>query len=359
MPGLTSRTLLYLLAGLVLVAWVGLIWGWPRLAGRGAGRIALRATALAVAQATMLSLILVAANRAGNFYSSWSDLLGRYSGGGRLTALHESRARSASAITVLGATAIRVPGRPRDTAVLERVRVHGQISGITMTAHVYLPPGYTRGARAGTRYPVVVAISSAAGSRTSPYGSARLAASATREILAGRMRPSILVTLRPGPGTDRGCVNVPGGPQAAAFLTQDLPAAISTSYRVAVRPGGWGLLADASGGYCALATTLTSAAIFGAAALPPAGYQAPPGPPVVPHSPQFARQDNLLWLARHDPPQPVSVLFTGTTRAAAPFLALARAPMRAASTPLATGPWPLAHVLDWLGRALGPGQVRA
>ncbi len=212
MPGLTSRTLLYLLAGLVLVAWVGLIWGWPRLAGRGAGRIALRATALAVAQATMLSLILVAANRAGNFYSSWSDLLGRYSGGGRLTALHESRARSASAITVLGATAIRVPGRPRDTAVLERVRVHGQISGITMTAHVYLPPGYARGARAGTRYPVVVAISSAAGSRTSPYGSARLAASATREILAGRMRPSILVTLRPGPGTDRGCVNVPGGP---------------------------------------------------------------------------------------------------------------------------------------------------
>ncbi len=51
---------------------------------------------------------------------------------------------------------------------------------------------------------------------------------------AGRMRPMILVMLRPtvAPPRDTECVDVPGGPQTESFFAKDLPEAVSSHYRV-------------------------------------------------------------------------------------------------------------------------------
>jgi enterochelin esterase-like enzyme len=355
--GLTSPALLYLLAGLLAVLLAGLMWAWPRLARPGLRPVALRIVALCAVQVIMISLIFVVVNNVNGFYSSWADLLGRYRGGGTLITLRGGAPTSTASVSVLAVSRVTGPGgRPGGT--LESIRIHGQLSGLAVDAHVYLPPGYPSTRQPGGRYPVIVVISASARARAgskSPYSAQRTAAVVAGQIASRRIAPVILVTLPPGPGRDQGCLNVPGGPQGAMFFAQDLPAAIGSRYRAGGQPGGWALLGDSSGGYCALQLAMTSTATFSAAAMPASGhYQIPPGLAAT-GGPQFRRQDDLQWLLRHQPMQPISVLFTGPGQAR-PFLSLIRSPMRAATARLAAGPAPLVPVLDWLGAALNPGS---
>jgi hypothetical protein len=114
----------------------------------------------------------------------------------------------------------------------------------------------------------------------------------------------------------------------------------------------WALLADSFGGYCALQLAQTSSQTFAAAALPAASYQAPPRPSQPGGSRPLSTQDNLQWLLRHRPMQPVSVLLTGG--GGQPWISLARPPMRVTSTGGAPGQWPAAPALDWSGSQLSP-----
>jgi hypothetical protein len=389
--------LLYLLVILAVLLIAGVTWAWPRLAGAGPRLFGLRVAALCAIQGTLVSLTFVVVNRTNDFYSSWSDLFGRYTGGGLLVASRPGVARQvAAALSVLSASPVAVPGRSQPAGVLESVLIRGQLSGLSLRGQLYLPPGYPSGGkpggagprgvtprgvtrpgvkqggarrqagRASPRYPVIVAISAALSSPTSPYGARRLAAAAASQIVTGRLRPLIVVMLRPGPGADLGCLNEPGGIQAAMFFAQDLPAAIGASYLADRQRSGWGLLADASGGYCALQLALTQAPVFAAAAVPAGSYQAPPGRADWGRGAAFRAQDNLQWLVRHQPMQPIAVLFTGPGQAG-PFLSWARRPMRVAALQRApaaakartAAPWPLAQALDWLGRTLSAGKVSA
>lgn len=363
MLGLTSLSLVIMLAGLAAVLLGGILVGWPRLAGSGARIVALRLTALCSLHAIVLLLVFVIVNRANLFYSSWSDLLGRYKGGGTVVKLTSppGNGGSSAPVSLQATLPIKLPGQQQPAGRLQTVQIRGQLSGITLAAHVYLPPSYPRGARAGRRYPVIVAISGPPGStggNSSPYGAERLASATAMQIVAGRLPPLILVTLQAGPRSDPGCLNVPGGPQAALFFAQDLPAAISSRFLALSQRSDWGLLGDAGGGYCALQLAMTNASSFAAVAVPPGSYQVPPGPRAPAawgRSRQLKTQDNLAWLFRHQPMQPISLLMFGPGSQGV-FSAQARAPMRVASASLASGPWPLAPVIDWLGRELSAGQ---
>jgi len=353
--GLTSPALPYLLGGLLAALLAGLMWAWPRLARPGLRQVALRIVALCAVQVSIVSLIFVVVNNINGFYSSWADLLGQYTGGGTLITLRGGAPVPTMSVSVLSSSRVTRPGgRPGGT--LESIRIRGQLSGLNVDGHVYLPAGYPRTRPPGGRYLVIVVISSGAyAGSSSPYSARRTAVTAAAEIASGRLAPAILVTLPPGPGKDHGCLNVPGGPQDAMFFAQDLPAAIGSRYRTSGPPGGWALLGDSSGGYCALQLAMTSAGTFTAAAVPAADrYQVPPGP-AGGGSPQFRRQENLLWLLQHQPMQPISVLFTGPGRPRS-LLSLIRPPMSGATARLATGRAPLGPVLDWLGAALSLGS---
>lgn len=342
MFGLTSASLAWILAVLAAGLLGLVLWGWPRLAGPGVARIALRLVALCLVQASVLALVLVIVNSTGGFYSSWSDLLGRYTGGGTLSTVHEGSFSGSAGITVVNSVPVSIPGKVHSEGILETVLIHGPESGLTFRGRVYLPPGYPREGRR-MRYPVVVAISSP---QAAPARLARLVTVAAEQMTAGRLKPLVLVTLPAGPGSDLGCLNLPGGPQAALFFSEDLPAAIGSRYAVSTGRGGWALLGDATAGYCALQLVLTNAQVFSAAAVPQGSYAAPPGPPPWGNSPQLRLQDNLAWLVQHQPVQPVSVLFTGPGR---PGLTLATASrVRSRSSAL---------MLDWLGRVLSATSV--
>ena len=366
--GLTSPALMAVVAVVAAAALTAILWYWPRLARRGVLPVVARIGALGVLQLSVLGLIFLIVNSSAEFYSSWSDLLGDQSGGGAIVAGLDGHAgtsenavssQAIAPVTVLAASAVAVPDRPKEAGgQLQTVRLYGQVSGISVLGYVYLPPGY--GTRGETALPVTVVVSGELDSPSNPYGAGSLAGAAASQIAAHRLVPMIIVMLPAGVGQhDQGCLNVPGGAQAGLFFTQDLPQVIGSSYQ-ATPPATrrWAVAGDASGGYCALQLAMTSSETFAVAAVPPGGYTAPPGPAGAGGSPQLRAQDDLSWLLKHQPMQPISVLFTGSG-AGQPFLSAARPPMHVGQTGLAPGKWQLSRVFDWIGGTLQPSAVRS
>jgi len=220
---------------------------------------------------------------------------------------------------------------------------------MSSSGYAYLPPRYPAPHR---RYPVILVISGdGAGSA---YAARQLASDSAAAIKAGKLSPMILIILPP-PRYDQGCLNVPGRQQADTFFTQDVPDAVNSAYRTSPGPSGWALLGDQAGGYCVLHLALTSSFTFSAAALPPGGYQAPPGGYPLGSLPPFRNSDNLYWVFRHYPMQPVWLLFTGAGSGPNLFRAHARPPTRTAAMPLGKGPAALTPVLEWLRSRLAAG----
>jgi hypothetical protein len=352
--GLTSLALAIVLACAVAGVLAIVLVGWRWLASPGASRLALRAGGLAVLQASVLCLVFVLVNRSLVFYSSWSDLLGTDNGGGQVAASRTEQVSTAGWLRVVRVSKVTVPGVPAAGGRLETVQIHGQLSGLTVPARLYLPPGFARpssprpaggaphGAAADAhhaaaspsqsrRYPVIVAITGRASSGDSPYTADHLAAAVATEIAAGRLRPVILLVLpagsgaadgreparaRPGPvpsGTvppgQAGCLNVPGGRLGETFVAEDVPHLLQDRFRASREP--WALLGDQAGGYCSLELALSDPDAFAVAAVPPAGYAEPPAPALAGGSPQVQDQEDPAWLLRHQPAPPVSLLFAG------------------------------------------------
>jgi Putative esterase len=371
--GLTSGTLALVLGLAVAAALVGVVLGWRRLGRPGAGRVAARAVALFAVQVGVVALVFVVANRSLVFYSSWSDLLGSDRADAAVRSALVGRATAADTVQILGESPVTVAGVRGAAGLLAAVRIHGELSGLTVPAQLYLPPGAAPPASSAGRYPVIIAFTSQPATGGSPYAAQNLAAAAAAQIAAGRLPPVILLVLSAGPPrtvrsraglgpgrsrleqTGPGCLDVPGGVQGQTFLTQDIPRLLQGRYRVTA-PGTWGLLGDRAGGYCSLELALSDSAPFAVAAVPRGRYDSPPMAEAG-RSPQIRDQEDLLWQLGHQPAQPVSVLFAGPGASAglgrdARFAALARPPMRVTSIGLAGGRFPLAPVLDWLGAAL-------
>jgi Putative esterase len=336
------------------------LWLWPVLARRGAGAVALRAALLVVLQASVLGVVFVSVNRTYEFYASWSDLLGTDHSVARVAAARPGgtgtvTAGQASPVVTLASSRVTVPGAHRDLGGrLAEVRIAGPVSGITATGHVYLPPGYSPHSRP---LPVIVVISRQADSSAASYGAPRVAAVAAAQIRAGRMAPAIIAVLSPAVAgrADQGCLDSPGGPQAATFFSQDLPRALTLAYHAVPGPAGWAVLGGTGGGYCALQLATAPSGQFAVAAAAPGIYTVPPGRGGTPASPGLRRQDDLLWRLRNWPPPPVRVLFAGAGRPRR-LLSLVRPPMAAATTGPVAGPQPLAPELDWIGHALAAGS---
>jgi len=363
--GLTSPALMAVVAVVGAAALAAILWYWPKLAGGGVVPVLARIAALGVLQLSVLVLIFLIVNSSAEFYSSWSDLFGDQSGGGAIVAGQANAgqspigSRSLAPVTLLGSSAVAVPDRPSEAGGhLQTVRLYGQLSGISVPGYVYLPPGYAAASQAAL--PVTVVVSGELDDPSSSYGAGVLAGAVASQIAAHRIAPMIVVMLPAQVGRhDEGCLNVPGGSQADLFFTQDLPQIIDSDYR-ATPPATrrWAVVADSSGGYCALQLAMTSSQTFAAAAVPPGSYTAPPGPAVSGGSPQIRAQDDLSWLLTHQPMQPISVLFTGAGPGQ-PFLSDARPPMRAGQIGLAPGKWQLSRVFDWIGATLNPPAVRS
>jgi hypothetical protein len=386
--GLTSPDLPYLLVALAFAMLLGIVVFWPWLGRRGLWRLGLRLLSLCVLQALVLGLIFVVVNRSGDFYSSWSDLLGTDQGGSAsVVAAGTTPDASHELLRVTHRSVVRLTA-DRFGGILENVRVYGQLSGITAAGSVYLPAEYF--ARGVVRdFPVLLVISDAGAAGRTPYSGAALAQTAADEIAAGQMQPLIVVTLPATVGAgDKSCLNLgptfrtrkPVGPtgkqigptvvrvsptvQGETFFAEDVPTAIDAAYRAGTQAADWALLGDESGGYCALQLAMDNSYVFSAAVVPRGSYTLPPGIAAKSVSLQIREQDDLVWQLTNQPMQPVSVLFAGPGRAVGPgqasaFVTLARPPMHVSTTQLLAGGQPLARVLAWVSATIGSHRHQA
>ncbi|MFG2891826.1 alpha/beta hydrolase [Streptomyces sp. NPDC048248] len=353
--GLTSRSLLYVMAAVAVVGVLLTLWLWPRFAGRGPGAMLGRLGMLAGTQLTVLATLGLAVNANFQFYTSWHELLGRYDDApAALGKWGDAGAAGPAGDPTKGLVQPSGPegldkvhglpkGPPEMAGRVETVRIVGRRTRVVNPAYVYLPPQYFQPQYARQRFPVIVALSGYPGGTFLLAQHLRVPQTAAALIRAGRMQPTVIVMLRPtiAPPRDTQCVDVPDGPQAETFFTREVPDALRSHYRVGHDPGGWGVLGYSSGGSCALQLvmrhprTYTSAAAlspdFRVANDPTTGNLFGDGKDRV----RRRQEHDLRWRLAHLPVPQVNVL-VGTSRtgernhaAAREFLDAVRPPMRA------------------------------
>ncbi|MEV5593293.1 alpha/beta hydrolase-fold protein [Streptomyces sp. NPDC052496] len=273
--GLTSQSLEIAMITLAVACVVLTVWRWPRLSGRGVLPVLGRIGSILVTQVAVLCSLALAVNSSFEFYSSWDELLGNTDdapvavnkGGGPRYA--DARSLRGGLVQPAGPQGLdRVTGLPQgapsEAGKVESVRIVGRRTRVVNPAFVYLPPQYFQHQYRRQRFPVSVVISGYPGGIMNLAQHLRIPQTAGELIEAGRMQPTVLVMVRPtiAPPRDTECVDVPGGPQAETFFTQDLPEAVKAAYRVGHDPSAWGAFGYSSGGTCSLLLALRNPGVY-------------------------------------------------------------------------------------------------
>ncbi len=339
---------LLVVLGMALVGSVGLaLAAWSRVRGPAPVRAAQRVGMLGLSQLTALLLVAAAVNNYGYFYGSWSDLFG----GSSTPRVQASRAAPQGHFGRLGAVTGGAVGTalawstPAQYAVRGRVAqltIHGQRSGLVGDALVYQPPQYFQPAYRHHLFPAVEVFTGYPGLVTNLVNRQHYPDSLLAQIAAHRANPMVLVMLRPTitPPRDTECTDVPAGPQALTYFSEDVPSAVEGVLRV--RPLGWGAMGDSTGGYCAVKLAMTHSDVFGAAASLSGYYHTLKDSTTGDLWAGSAVLRNLNdpeWLLAHQPPPPVSLFITigtaerGTTGVVdtRAFLSLVRLPLSVTS----------------------------
>lgn len=368
---LTGWPLICLLIVAVLGALAATFRGWRWLGRPGLRRAGLRAGAFLLCQVLLTLSVFALVNRHFGFYANWRELAGAGGfGGGHIVPGKGKGGAAVNAELIRREPDMPMDGPPEREGRLDTVDIRGVRSGLHARAYVYLPPQYFKKTADRRRFPVALAFSGYPGALRNLVSQVKVPQTARDEIKAGRVQPTIYVLLRPSmvQGRDTECLDIPGGPQTATFLTQDVPDAVRSAYRVATDRRGWGVFGLSTGGYCSLKLAMRNSNVFSAAASLSGYYRAIKDVTTgdLYGGSQAVRNENdLLWRLRNLPPPPVSVLVTtsrvgeqnreGTER----FLSLVKPPMRASSLVLDSGghnfqTWNrvLPQVLRWMSRGL-------
>ncbi|MGW1763865.1 alpha/beta hydrolase [Streptomyces sp. NPDC002073] len=276
--GLTSNTVLALaiVAGVLLFA--ATVWFWPRLAGRTWRAVVGRVALLLATQLALFSAIGLGANKSFLFYGSWADLFGQETEMG-VVVDHSAGAKD---IRVVDTRKLDVPGgaNPAVGGLIQKVVVAGDRSKITTPGFVYLPPEYFQPQHAKENFPAAVVLTGFPGIAENLIKGLDYPMTAYKQVKAGKMKPMILVMMRPtvAPPRDTECVDIPGGPQTETFFAKDVPQAVRESYRVGGKPANLAFVGNSTGGYCALKMGIHHPGTFGVAVGLSAYYKAADDP---------------------------------------------------------------------------------
>jgi poly(3-hydroxybutyrate) depolymerase len=251
---------LLIAVAVVVLAGVWLTWArWPRrlaLPGRLLGLVLVMVMGAAIGGDLL--------NRAFDFYSSFSDLLGNPPSAQAFAVLDAPKAAAkvqfADPNWLTGALANAGHGH----GSLLKVTLPGTRSGIVRDGQLYLPAAYFRGSR--DRF--FAAIEIFHGYPGHPHDFERglgLAAMLDNEIAAGRIPPVVAVIPRTYDHASTECVDGIDGERDETYLTQDVYDDIVTSLRVQAGRT-WAALGVSTGGFCAVNLALHHPERYAAAA---------------------------------------------------------------------------------------------
>lgn len=202
--GLTSTTLVTVLAVLTVASFVAVIIGWQRLAGTGLLLVSGRALSLLLVNLLVLLTAATALNTQFLFFASWQDLSGAFGTVPHQSALRRGGAAgSAVADTVPGQAAVAaaaLPPLPAGASVSQPIAytITGPRSGVTAQVLVQLPPGYTAAANANVRYPVLEAFAGYPGSPRSWFGGMDITGVMAQQVQVRQLRPTLVVSPQMG-----------------------------------------------------------------------------------------------------------------------------------------------------------------
>ncbi|MFE5911983.1 alpha/beta hydrolase [Streptomyces wedmorensis] len=360
--GLTSDKVLWSAVVLAVVLFAATVLLWPRLARGGWRSVMGRVGLLLLTQVTLFAAVGLAANRSFLFYGSWADLFGQEQDMGVVV----DHAAGSKDLRVVGTQALDVPGggRPAVGGRIQKVVIAGDRSGIVSSAYVYLPPEYFQERYARRTFPAAVVLTGYPGTAENLIKGLKYPRTAYLQAKEGRMQPMILVMLRPtvAPPRDTECVDVPGGPKTETFFAEDLPRAVSESYRVGTKPRNWGFMGNSTGGYCALKIALRHPDRFAAGAGFSAYYRAAEDVTtgdLFHGDERLRRRSDLLWSLDHLPQGRSSFLVTTSKRgednlrATREFVGKVKSPAKVSSITLESG----GHNFNTWNREIPPGLV--
>jgi enterochelin esterase-like enzyme len=345
--GLTSRKVLAVAVLSAVLLFVATVWLWPRLSRRTARAVLGRIGLLLATQLAVFLSVGLAANHAFLFYGSWSDLFGRQQDPGVVV----DHAAGGRHIQVVATQRPPTPGGtvPSLGGQIQQVVIAGKRSRIDSPAYVYLPPEYFQPRYAHRTFPAAVVLTGYPGTARALITGLHYPQTAWRLAKKHQARPMILVMMRPtvAPPRDTECVDVPGGPQTETFFAEDVPDAVSRTYRVGAGPRHWGFMGDSTGGYCSLKIALHHPERYAAGAGLSAYYKAPLDPTTgdLFHGDQRLRHHaDLLWSLRHGRPEAASSFLVtssekgeGNLKETRAFITAVQAPARVSSIILDSG----------------------
>ncbi|MEY9928518.1 putative esterase [Catenulispora sp. GP43] len=334
---LTSTTLLILAVCLAVIAPIATYVLWNRARGPRPVRAATRFGLIGLCQATVLLLVGLLVNNHYSLYASWSDLLGEDGGGP--VAVHQAT-HAATDLNRDGGSRLQPPGfggpgqaahvtapNTRDTPTTpdppaptgpkvtfvpgghdtQVAAFRGPLSGIGGNGDdvmVWLPPQYHDPAYANTRFPVVMLFPGYPGSAVSWFSVLGGGQVLGQMIAQQKATPFVLVAVNVNQnGQNLNCSNIPGGPQMATYIAQDVRTMIEANFHVSDRRTAWGLMGFSDGGLCAGKLLLQYPQYFRSAAQM-AGDSTPDGRQVVRAGTDFVDQNSTLWLLTHHHPGP-------------------------------------------------------
>ncbi|MFC9685362.1 alpha/beta hydrolase [Streptomyces sp. NPDC056948] len=313
--GLTSNKVLLLAVLSAVLLFAGTVWLWPRLARRGWRAVGGRVGLLLATQLALFAAVGLAANQAFGFYASWADLFGQEKDQGVVV----DHARGDGPLEVVATR--RVPGaggaQPQVGGRIQEVGIVGRTTRIATPAYVYLPPEYFQPRYRTRSFPAAVVLTGYPGTASALVEKLHYPRTALELARAGRMRPTILVMLRPtvAPPRDTECVDVPGGPQTESFFARDLPDALRSQFRVVEKPGRLGIIGNSTGGYCALKIAMHHPDVYAAGAGLSAYYKAPIDATtgdLFQGDKGLRNRADLWWYLKHRPAPDTSLLVTSS-----------------------------------------------
>ena len=314
---LTGRITLLLAILLAVAAPIGAMAWWNRV-GRAStrsarwGRWTSRSALLLGSQVSALILAAVLINDAGNFYTSWLELLGE-----RHTVHHTVAAPGSQDQALRGELA---RARARGHGIVVRITIPGTRSGVgDFSGLVYLPVQYGLPGYEHRTFPVVELVAGSPGTPKTWTDSLQVAHALDGEIAAGRSLPFIAVmpSQDVAGGRDTQCVHVVGGPDVETYLTADVRDVITHAYRAGTQPGSWAIMGYSSGGFCATNLAMRHPNLF-SAAVSIAGYVRPAHDPqtgeLFGHDATLREQNTPIWRATHLPPPDIALLLMSSAQ---------------------------------------------
>jgi enterochelin esterase-like enzyme len=299
---LIGDRLFYTLVGLAVGAVVLTLIGWNAVRGPRPLRWLTRLALIGVCQLSAVAVVGVRINDDNGLFASWSDLLGSHHAPSDADISAATRQPTVQ-FTDLGGGVLSTDYR-------------GPSSGLQGQVLVWTPPQYYSDAYRNYRFPVIVLLHGVPGSPQAWVRGGRATTMLADLMRDGKMKPAVLVMPRVDPGGNTDCIDVPGGPQTATWLSRDVPGLIAEQFRVLDQPSGWAVVGDSTGGYCAAKLPLQYPTVFATGmAFSPDDFH---GDPAVVSSAPLREANDPIRLASLGAPVSLLIATTGTDPSSTP-----------------------------------------